>query len=123
LTNNVYLSFAEQYEKIESIENWLRRVLFLTFVKWYKQSKLKHTVEISEYIAADDDYLKTENSFDVSAILEVVDKLSKDKQDIIKMRFWEELKFSEIAEKLGKSEDAIKKMFYRTIEEIKKLLD
>jgi RNA polymerase sigma factor (sigma-70 family) len=52
-----------------------------------------------------------------------VDKLSKEKQDIIKMRFWEELKFSEIAEKLGKSEDAIKKMFYRTIEEIKKLLD
>ncbi len=123
LTNNVYLSFAEQYEKIDSIENWLRRVLFLTFVKWYKQSKLKHTSEISEYIAADNDYLKTENSFDVNAILEIVDTLSKEKQDIIKLRFWEELKFSEIAERFGKSEDAVKKIFYRTIEEIKKLLD
>jgi len=35
------------------------------------------------------------------------------------MRFWEDLKFAEIAENLGKSEDAIKKMFYRTIDELK----
>ncbi|MGE5811815.1 MAG: hypothetical protein ACM339_09950 [Ignavibacteria bacterium] len=35
------------------------------------------------------------------------------------MRFWEELKFSEIAENLNKTEDAVKKMFYRTIDELK----
>jgi RNA polymerase sigma factor (sigma-70 family) len=45
--------------------------------------------------------------------------LVEDKQKIIKMRFWENLKFSEIAENLNKSEDAVKKMFYRIIEELK----
>jgi len=33
------------------------------------------------------------------------------------------LKFSEIAEKLNKNEAAIKKMFYRTIEELKNKLE
>lgn len=122
LTNNVYLSFAEQFEKIENIENWLRRVLFLTFVRWYKQNKAKQTSELKESIAANDDYISTENQYDVSAILNVIDLLSKEKQDIIKLRFWEDLKFSEISERLGKNEDAVKKMFYRTIEEIKKLI-
>ena len=36
LSNTVYLSFAEQYHKIENLENWLRRVLF-------RYPLLKHT--------------------------------------------------------------------------------
>ncbi len=39
------------------------------------------------------------------------------------MRFWEGMKFSEIAEKLDRSESAIKKMFYRSIEEVKNKLE
>jgi DNA-directed RNA polymerase specialized sigma24 family protein len=39
LANNVYLSFAEQYNKIDNLEFWLRRVLFLNFVNWYKKTK------------------------------------------------------------------------------------
>ena len=38
LANNVYLSFAEQYQNIENLEFWLRRVLFLNFVSWYKKN-------------------------------------------------------------------------------------
>ena len=58
-------------------------------------------------------------TFGLTWILSIVDTLSEEKQKIIKMRFWEDLKFSEIAENLNKSEDAVKKMFYRTIEELK----
>ncbi|MCK7521478.1 MAG: sigma-70 region 4 domain-containing protein [Ignavibacteriales bacterium] len=58
-------------------------------------------------------------TLDAEKILSIVDTLSEEKQKIIKMRFWEDLKFSEIAENLNKSEDAVKKMFYRTIEELK----
>ena len=39
------------------------------------------------------------------------------------MRYWEEFKFAEIAAKLGKKEAAVKKMFYRTIDEIKLMLE
>ncbi len=66
---------------------------------------------------------RTDEGFDVNAILQVLDTLSEEKQEIVKMRFWGDLKFAEIAEKLNKNEAAIKKMFYRTIEEIKNKLE
>lgn len=123
LATNVYIAFAEQYHKIDVIENWLRRVLFLTFVRWYKQNNLKRTVELNEEITADDSNLRTDEGFDVSAILKALDTVSEEKQEIVKLRFWGDLKFSEIAVKLNKNEAAIKKMFYRTIEEIKNKLE
>ncbi len=123
MTTNVYLAFAEQYEKIDAIENWLRRVLFLTFVRWYKQSKTARTFELNEEIVADNTNLNTEDNFDIGVILKALDTLSSEKQEIIKLRFWGEMKFSEIALKLNKNEDAIKKMFYRTIEELKNKLE
>jgi RNA polymerase sigma factor (sigma-70 family) len=123
LTNNVYISFAEQYHNINIIENWLRRVLFLTFVRWYKLNNQRRTFELNEEITADDPNLKTDESFDINAVLKVLNTLSEDKQEIVKLRFWGDLKFSDIAQKLNKNEAAIKKMFYRTIEELKNKLE
>lgn len=122
LTANVYIAFAEQYQKIESIENWLRRVLFLTFVRFYKQNNLKRTTQLKESIAADDSYIGTDQQHDINAILKEIDTLSDEKQEIIKLRFWGDMQFNEIAEKLNKNEAAVKKMFYRSIEEIKNKL-
>ena len=45
LTNNVYLIFAEQYQNIDNLQNWLRKVLFITFVKWYKRNRAKATFQ------------------------------------------------------------------------------
>ena len=123
LTSNVYISFAEQYQKIDLIENWLRKVLFLTFVRWYKKSRSKKTFELNENITADDSNIKTDEGFDLGITLKALDKLSEEKQEIIKLRFWGDLKFSEIAEQLGKNEAAVKKMFYRSIEELKNKLE
>ena len=123
LASNVYIAFAEQYHKIEAIENWLRRVLFLTFVRWYKQNNLRRTFELNEEITADDSNLRTDEGFDLTAVLNILDTLSEEKQEIVKLRFWGDLKFSEIAERLNKNEAAIKKMFYRTIEELKNKLE
>jgi RNA polymerase sigma factor (sigma-70 family) len=56
---------------------------------------------------------------DADMILSVLDTMSEEKQEIVKLRFWGDLKFNEIAEKLNKNEAAIKKMFYRTLLDIK----
>jgi RNA polymerase sigma-70 factor (ECF subfamily) len=119
LSNNVYLSFAEQYQKIENLENWLRRVLFLTFVNWYKKSRKRKTFELDEAYYIEQKSEHPSVKIDAEKIIELLNTLSTDKQQIFRMRFWEDLKFAEIAENMGKSEDAVKKMFYRTIEELK----
>jgi RNA polymerase sigma-70 factor (ECF subfamily) len=123
LTNNVYLAFAEQFQVIENAENWLRRVLFLTFVRWYKRSKSRISCELSDRIPASEEITKEFDFIDAGTALEVLDTLSAEKQEIVKLRFWADLKFSEIAEKLNKNEAAVKKMFYRTLLEIKENLE
>ena len=122
LTNDVFLSFAEQFHNIDNVEFWLRRVLFLTFVNWYKKQKQSKITEFDETFFMEPKNNYPGSSVDYGEILKVINKLSPDKQSILKMRFWEELKFQEIAEKLRKNEAAVKKMFYRTIEEIKSRL-
>jgi RNA polymerase sigma-70 factor, ECF subfamily len=119
LTNNVYLTFAEQYQKIENLEFWLRRVLFLNFINWYKKSKSRRLFDIDDFHHLHKEETNPGNAVDANTILSVLTNLSEDKQQIIKMRFWEGLKFSEIAQNMKKSEDAVKKMFYRTIEELR----
>lgn len=122
LANNVYISFAEQYQRVENIEFWLRRVLFLSFINWYKKNKSQKTLELNEAYYIESKETNPGDNVDVQKIISLLKTLSDDKQKIFKMRFWEELKFSEIAENLNKSEDAVKKMFYRTIEELKNKL-
>lgn len=119
LSNNVYLSFAEQYNKIENLEYWLRRVLFLNFINWHKKNSSHKNVELEEVHNIKNEEISPAEIADANKILSILDTLNKEEQQIIKMRFWEDLKFSEIAENMNKSEDAVKKMFYRTIEELK----
>ncbi|HEY6626406.1 MAG TPA: RNA polymerase sigma factor [Ignavibacteriaceae bacterium] len=119
LTQNVYLSFAEQYHNIEEPEKWLRRVLFLNFVKWYKSNKSKSHSSLKENIPAPDNFSESSDMIDSESALSVLNTLSEEKQEIVKLRFWGDLKFNEIAEKLNKNEAAVKKMFYRTLLELK----
>ena len=121
LSNNVYLTFAEQYNKIENLEFWLRRVLFLNFINWYKKNHTKNMFELDEARLIPDNNLHPGDKLDAEKILELLNGLGEEKQVVIKMRFWEGAKFSEIAERLNKSEDAVKKIFYRTIEELKSM--
>jgi len=76
-------------------------------------------IDIDEVYYLKDKESNPGDSVDAERILSVLDTLSEDKQKIIKLRFYEDLKFAEIADILNKSEDAVKKMFYRTIEELK----
>ena len=122
LSNNVYLSFAEQYHKIDNLEFWLRRVLFLNFINFYKKSKAQKTYDLEEAFYIEQGSLNPGDNVDAEKIISILNTLSGDKQSIIRMRFWEGLKFNEIAERINKSEDAVKKMFYRTIEELKNKL-
>jgi len=123
LTNNVYLAFAEQYQTIRNLTNWLRRVLFLTFIKWYKSQKVSLTTELHNNLKDSDQEQICSDLLDVNKILEVLETLSEDKQTILKLRFWGGLKFAEIGEALNKKEVTVKKMFYRTLAEIKSQLE
>ena len=122
LTQSVYLAFAEQYQSVEELEKWLRRVLFLNFIKWYKKNKSQKSIPLRENVQAQSMIEVSSSLIDAEAVLSILETLSEEKQEIVKLRFWGDLKFIEIAEKLNKNEAAVKKMFYRTLIEIKEKL-
>ena len=77
LTSTVYISFAEQYNNIQNIEHWLRRVLFLTFVNWYKKNKKLAETELDEtYHNIESDNTKSDK-FDIEKIISFVNDLSQ----------------------------------------------
>ena len=119
LTNDVYLAFAEKYHNIEQLEHWLLKVLFLTFIRWYKRSRKKSTLQLDENITSPVNEEQNSDLIDAGKALAQLKTLSEDKQKIVQLRIWGGLKFSEIAEELNKSEVAVKKMYYRTLDEIK----
>ncbi|NOX66544.1 MAG: sigma-70 family RNA polymerase sigma factor [Chlorobi bacterium] len=123
LANDVFIAFAKQYQDILDIEKWLRRVLFLTFVSFYKKQRSRSFTEFDETFHEENISQDVSISLDSEKIMSIVSNLKDPKDKIIMMRFWEGMKFSEIAEKLDRKETAVKKMFYRSIEEVKNKLE
>ncbi|MCL4278836.1 MAG: hypothetical protein KJZ60_04010, partial [Ignavibacteriaceae bacterium] len=70
-----------------------------------------------------DKFSEAADIIDAERVLNLMNTLSEEKQEIVKLRFWGDLKFNEIAEKLNKNEAAVKKMFYRTLLELKEKLE
>lgn len=122
LAQNVHLSFTEQFSKIDSVEHWLRKVLFYTFVTFYKRSKSKTVVRDERVTAGKMIFDKIDEKLDVQKILAIVSTLSEEKQTVIRHRFWDGMKFEDIGNLICKKPDAVKKIFYRAIIEIKKAM-
>jgi RNA polymerase sigma-70 factor (ECF subfamily) len=123
LTNSVYLTFAEKFQEIEKLENWLRRVLFLTFVNWYKKNRTNAPSEFDESFYLENSSSSPAQQHDLNKIIELLNNLKDEKKEVVKHKFFKGLKFREIAEIMNKNEAAVKKIFYRTIEEIKQKLN
>jgi len=123
LAHNVYLSFAEQYQKIQNLQNWLRRVLFITFVKWYKRKRTYDNIVLKNSFQVREEIEDRSILLDISLVLGVLEKLTEAKQQIIKLRFLDGLRFSEIARILNKKDAAVKKMFYRALLEIRNKIE
>lgn len=92
-------------------------------MRWYKKNKVKILSPLRENIPAADSISGSSDMIDAESVLNILNTVSEEKQEIVKLRFWGDLKFSEIAEKLNKSEAAVKKMFYRTLLELKAKLE
>lgn len=55
---------------------------------------------------------------DASAVVAVLDRLSADYQTVLRLRYWDDLSFSQIGERLGRSEDAVRKLWLRALRQL-----
>ncbi len=97
--------------------------MFLSFVNFYKNEKSRLTYEFKEDLIKESSEDQKSSGFDKEIVMKIVNSLKNPKREIIHMRFWDGMQFNEIAVKLNRNEAAVKKMFYRTLEEIKKMIE
>ena len=45
-------------------------------------------------------------------------RLSNDHRSVLRLRYWDGLTFPEIGERLGRSPDAVRKLWYRAVERL-----
>jgi RNA polymerase sigma-70 factor, ECF subfamily len=127
-----HLAFLKAWENIDrysyrgySFGSWLYRVTRNTVMDHYRSS--------SPQIYIDDTFIEPESDgprpgenidikFESERIMTAMIKLSALEQDVIIMRFVEDLPTKEVAEAIGKSEGAIKLVQHRAIKKLKELL-
>jgi RNA polymerase sigma-70 factor (ECF subfamily) len=55
---------------------------------------------------------------DASAVVAVLGRLSADHQTVLRLRYWDDLTFPQIGERLGRSEEAVRKLWLRALRQL-----
>lgn len=123
----VQSSFIKAWEKIDtfkkgSFQAWLYTITRNTLVDHIRSDK--QNVSIDETFADEKQELEehVHKKMEVEKVMKAVKYLTDEQQELIILKFIEDLSNKEIAKILGKKEDAIRAMQYRALQELRKIL-
>lgn len=137
LTSETFVIMLKNIDKLErdhSFHSWLFGIALNLLRKYYKRKKREledmldeGSADFQVYVseapatsllpdtAVDQKYLRIYLS-------DIMSKMKKEQQLVLHLRFYEEMKVKEIAERMGKSEEAIKSLLFRSQRRLYKLL-
>ncbi|WP_042276519.1 sigma-70 family RNA polymerase sigma factor [[Clostridium] dakarense] len=100
-------------------DTWLMRIIIneaLSILK--KQKRVIHFDDYKKDIKIDS-YERIEEKID---LYKALDKLKKDEKEILVLKYFADLTFTDISKAMNKSENTIKTKHYRSLEKIKSIL-
>lgn len=129
LTHQVFVAAWKNMPNYEDqgypFSSWLYQIARNQVIDHYRLKKPDVNLEedqVQELTGTDDAESQAEESLAMSKVQRAIKELSGEYQDVVIMRFIEELSVREVAQALGKSEGAIKVMQHRAIKELKEAL-
>lgn len=126
LTHQVFLHAWQNIAGYRNLgfpfSSWLYRIARNQVIDFYRVRK--ETVEINEI---GEDYFEAEGEnldeqIEIERIVRLMKKLKPIYQDVLMMRFVEDLPLKEVADYLGKSEGAVKLIQHRAVRELKEII-
>jgi RNA polymerase sigma-70 factor (ECF subfamily) len=127
ITHQVFLSAWQNIKNYESqgfpFSSWLYRISRNAVIDFYRRKK--NEIPLEEVSNVLNDELKIDKidlKIQMEKVMKALKKLKPEYQDIIIMRFVDDLSIKEAAKALDKSEGAVKIMQHRAINSLKKLL-
>lgn len=126
LTSQIFLKALEKISSYKvgrgNFRSWLYQITRNSIIDFYRQNKTTENIE--DVILSDNE--KSKNQIEINIMYHEVQrylkKLTQDQQEIIILRVWENLNYTEIASILGKSEASCKMNFSRGIKELRTLM-
>lgn len=129
LTHQVFLAAWQNIARYKDLghpfSSWLYRIARNQVIDHYRAKKPDVSLEVMdiegllEPVAA---HIDLPRKMELEKTLKAVRQLSQDHQDVIIMRFVEDLSVRETAKAMKRSEGAVKLLQHRAIKELKKIL-
>jgi len=124
LTSEIFIKAFNNFEKFDqerSFQAWIYRIAHNHLVNHYRNNK--HELELdSAKLVFEEPLKQVEMSIDHQKILKHIDNLPRSHQQIIKLRYIDDLGFGEISEILEKEEGAIRTQLSRAMAFLRKKL-
>jgi RNA polymerase sigma-70 factor, ECF subfamily len=123
LTSQTFMAAFEylpRYRERGQFAAWLFRIARSKMMDHFRRNK--HEVELDaaqRFASGDDALLQVIQNEEISRLACLIKKLNFEEQDLIHLRYVAELTFAEIADLLGRREDAVKQSLYRLLARLK----
>lgn len=123
VTSQTFIAAYEslhKYHERGQFSAWLFRIAQSKMNGYFRRNRREVRLEAAGELFEREDALGTLiRAEELSQVRFLIKKLNPEEQDILRLRYVAELSFSEMAELLGKREDAVKKSVYRLLERLK----
>lgn len=123
VTSQTFMAAYEalpKYRERGQFPAWLFRIARSKMNDHFRRSHHEINLEAAgEFLEREDSLGALIRAEELSKVRFLVNKLNAEEQDLIRLRYVAELSFAEIADLLGKREDAVKKSIYRLLERLK----
>lgn len=107
-----------------SFGSWLYQIARNATIDYYRKSRPQVSIEAAAELPFEGDFLQQsiDSKIEWTKLTEGIKKLKDTEQDVLIMRFVQDLSLKDVAEILGKSEGAVKLIQHRAIRNLKKII-
>jgi len=109
-----------RYREQGQFAAWLFRIARSKMNDHFRRNRFEVGLDAAERAVAGYDALgEVIHDEELDRLQSLIKKLNPEEQDLIRLRYVADLSFSEMADLIGKREDAVKKSIYRLLERLK----
>lgn len=127
VTSQTFIAAFEslaRYRERGHFSAWLFRIARSKINDHFRRSRREVELEAAERVVERDDVLGSViQDEEIRQIRSILKNLNDEEQDLIRLRYVADLSFAEMADLLGKREDAVKKSVYRLLARLKSQME